>query len=210
MRRLKPLIVRCQELTVQAEEAQTLVNSKTTSRFAVNDKRNSEELTKSIAELKSGLDKQITTITGLATNRRFSSLKVENERGRFPQLRQLVELIVELMEQYPQPGEMLTVEQLATSINETTKKLRQIETAEIEKIELSIDRFRKKLSNSENFLMRQVQTLVNYTDMLSTKLTVNPQEKLLKASMTEGLQSKLIKTEQQLVFAQQEIDKLKD
>ena len=50
------------------------------------------------------------TITGLATNRRFSSLKVENERGRFPQLRQLVELIVELMEQYPQPGEMLTVE----------------------------------------------------------------------------------------------------
>ena len=35
--------------------------------------------------------------------------------------------------------------------------------------------------------MRQVQTLVNYTDMLSTKLTVNPQEKLLKASMTEGL-----------------------
>lgn len=104
---------------------------------------------------------------------------------------------------------MLTVEELATSIGDITNKLQQIEVPELEKVELSIDRFRKKLSNSENFLIRQIQSIVSYTDRLSAKLTTNPQEKLLRDRLLSDSRILHVRTSEELQSTKQQLEMLR-
>lgn len=101
------------------------------------------------------------------------------------------------------------MEELATSIGDITNKLQQIEVPELEKVELSIDRFRKKLSNSENFLIRQIQSIVSYTDRLSAKLTTNPQEKLLRDRLLSDSRILHVRTSEELQSTKQQLEMLR-
>lgn len=119
MKRFKNVLTKLQEIVAVNEKekkskGETEKKIKELEFKLYEESRKAINLERDLSDKVSPLTNELNTVAALISQKKFGHLKMENAKGRFPNLSELVENIVEYLDGFPAAMEFADTEQLAS------------------------------------------------------------------------------------------------